>query len=160
MELYNIHQAHRSLIAEIEANEGELTPELESTLNGLEIDLNEKLASMAYVVKEYSDKALLVANEIKRLQGLEKSHKNNAEYFKQYIDTVMRETGISEVKQNNIRLSYHKSTAVEIFDLERIEERYMVVNWSPNKTLIKAAIEAGELVPGAEIVERQNLQIK
>ena len=160
MELYHIHQAHRNLIAEIEANEGELTPELETTLNGLEIALNEKLASLAYVVKEYQDKALLVTNEIKRLQGLEKSYKNNAEYFKQYIDTVMRETGLTKVEQNNIRLSYRKSTAVEILDLERIEAKYMVVKTEPNKTLIKAAIEAGELVTGAEIVERQNLQIK
>jgi hypothetical protein len=160
MELYHIHKAHRSLISEIEANEGELTPELETSLKSLQIGLNDNLASLAYTVKEYNDKALLVANEIKRLQGLEKSHKNNAEYFKQYIDTVMKETGLTKLEQNNIRLSYRKSTAVEVFDVERIEARYMVVKSEPNKTLIKAAIEAGELVAGAELVERQNLQIK
>ena len=160
MELYNIHQAHRSLIAQIEENGGEVTPELETSLQSLQIGINDNLASLAYTVKEYNDKALLVANEIKRLQGLEKSHKNNAEYFKQYIDTVMKETGLSKVEHNHIRISYRKSTAVDVFDVERLDARYLVVKTEPNKTLIKSAIEAGELVAGAELVERQNLQIK
>ena len=160
MELYHIHAQHRTLIAEIEDSGGEVTPELEASLKSLQIGLNDNLASLAYTVKEYEDKALLVANEIKRLEGIEKSHKNNAEYFKQYIDTVMKETGLTKLEQNNIRLSYRKSTAVKILDAAKLSNQYLVIKKEPNKTAIKKAIEDGQKVKGAELIERQNLQIK
>jgi hypothetical protein len=160
MILYHIHQSHRQLLLQIEENGGELSHEAETALKGLQIGLNENLASLAYTVKELEDKALLVDNEIKRLNGLKKSYLNNAEYFKTYIDTVMKETGLTKVEENNIRLSYRRSTAVEIIDAEALDTRYLNTVVTPNKTAIKAAIEAGELVRGAEIVERQNLQIK
>lgn len=160
MELYKIHLQHRLLLQQIEENEGELSPEVETSLKDIEIGLNESLASLAYTVKEYEDKALLVDNELKRLTVLKKRYLNNAEYFKTYIDTVMREADLTKVEENNIRLSYRKSTAVEITDIETLEARYLNTVVTPNKVAIKAAIEAGEYVMGAEIVERQNLQIK
>lgn len=158
--LYKIHTSHRNLIAQIEENGGELSPEVETALQGLQIDLEDNLSSLAYTVKEFEDKGLLVDNEIKRLQALKKSHLNNAEYFKNHIDTVMRELELTKIDKNNIRLSYRKSTAVEILDAAALDARYLNTVVTPNKVAIKAAIEAGEPVRGAEIVERQNLQIK
>lgn len=160
MELYKITQHHRELLARIEANDGELTPELDSELRASIKNTAQQLSSAAYIHKTLLDEATTIDAEIKRLSGWKQRLANSAESIKNYIDTAMVANGLTEVKNDNIKLSYRKSTAVEIFDPERIPEQYTVTSVTISKTAIAAALKAGELVAGAELVERQNLQIK
>lgn len=160
MELYKITQNHRELLARIEANDGELTPELDSELRASINNTAQQLSSAAYMHKTLLDEASVIDAEIKRLSGWKQRLSNSAESIKNYIDTAMVANGLTELKNDNIRLSYRKSTAVEIIDPERIPSQYTVTSVTISKTAIAAALKAGEHVAGAELVERQNLQIK
>ena len=160
MELYKITQHHRELLAQIETNDGELTPEIETLLHEATYNLNQQLSSAAYMHKTLLDEASVIDAEIKRLSGWKQRLINSAESIKNYIDTAMVANGLTEVKNDNIKLSYRKSTAVEIIDKESIPMSYLVVSYAPDKKAIGDAIKAGEHVLGAELVERQNLQIK
>lgn len=160
MELYHINQQHKLLLAEIEQNDGELTPELEAKLKALDLSLNESFASLAYSTKQLDDQSLLIGNEIKRLQALKASVDNSSSYIKEYLKTVLIEKGIEKVKENNISISFRKSTAVEVYDLEMLPTEYQSVTVTANKTAISKALKEGEEVKGATLVERQNLQIK
>ena len=59
-----------------------------------------------------------------------------------------------------VAVSYRKSTAVEITDLDALPFAYTVTEIKPDKERIAAALKNGETVPGAELVERNNIQIK
>ena len=160
--LYRITQEHLELIAKLQDNDGELTPELEQALNINTENLAEKLASCGYAVKKMEDEASLIDAEIKRLQELKAKATKARDYLKQAIDDAMRNAGLMELKHNFISLSYRKSTAVEVYDLDAVPEQYLRRKETVAADLpaIRNAIKAGELVDGVEYVERQNLQIK
>jgi len=63
-------------------------------------------------------------------------------------------------KNGIIDIRFRTTKAVNILDENLIDDQYMVINKTPSKTMIKAAIESGEDVPGAEIAERRNVIIK
>ena len=60
-----------------------------------------------------------------------------------------------------VRISFRKSTATEI-NAELLPKKWNVkkITYTPDKAAIKAALLAGESIKGAQLVERQNIQIK
>jgi len=64
------------------------------------------------------------------------------------------------MNNSRIAISWRKSSAVEIQNEEVIPDDYYVIKRDISKTLISEAIKAGTTVPGAALVERQNLVIK
>ncbi|HWB62136.1 MAG TPA: siphovirus Gp157 family protein [Chitinophagales bacterium] len=162
--LYNILAEHKALIDLIEQNDGEITPEIEVQANLTQEDFENKATSYAYVIKASEDEGEIIAKEIKRLQDLKKRADNRAEYLKNRLSEAMQQFGFDEIKRNNIRLYFRASKSVLITDENIIPDKYMVIvpeTKKPDKAAIKAAIEKlEETVPGAEIEERKNLQIK
>jgi hypothetical protein len=53
-----------------------------------------------------------------------------------------------------ITIRRRRSTAVEVDDLEMLMPEFLRVRRAPNKTAIKRAFQAGQLVAGARLVER------
>lgn len=72
------------------------------------------------------------------------------------------ERGLAGQKMETVfvSVSYRKSVAVEITDLDALPFIFTTTDIKPNKVKIQAAIDSGELVPGAQIVTRNNIQIK
>lgn len=158
--LYNISNEQKAIMAEIEASEGELTDEIIAKIEFNEVMFQEKAIDYGFVIKQFEDTSDVIAKEIKRLQELKKKADNNAERLRSRITEAMNQFGVSEVKSDVLKLSFRKSKAVEIFDEALIEAKYIDFKPVPNKTEIKKALESGEDVQGARIVENQNLQIK
>ena len=61
-----------------------------------------------------------------------------------------------------VRVSFRKSVAVSIDDEKALPADFVVetVTTKPDKTAIKKAIQSGQEVSGASLVENRNLQIK
>ncbi|MBF1195735.1 MAG: siphovirus Gp157 family protein, partial [Fusobacterium periodonticum] len=100
--------------------------------------------------------------EIKRLQALKKSISNQINSRKEYIVRNMEMMGITKIETELGNLSLRKSKSVNIYDESLIDKKFIEIETKEkiSKTEIKKAIEAGENVQGANIVEKNSLNIR
>lgn len=161
LSLYAIMEEHTSLLHQIMEADGELSPEMEDALllNGTE--MQRKSLSVAYMIKTMDYNIDVLDKEIDRLQALKQKASNAKEFLKQRLSEAMQLFGVERLDGGNIKLFFRKSESVEITGPGELPEKFFIPKPpEPSKTLIKAAIKAGEEVPGAHLVEKQNLQIK
>lgn len=157
MKLYEINAAIEGCI---DLETGEIkSPDL---LNDLQMERKEKLANIALLAKNKAAEAMVLKEEEQSF----KRRRMAAEATLQWCrDTLARELAGEKMEDERKRFSitYRNSKAVNLLDVTKIPDSFLkqVARESlVDKAAIKAAIENGETVPGAEIVERQNIQIR
>lgn len=136
---------------------------INDTLEGLSGEFEEKAVNVAMFLRnmETTAEAIKVAEETmaKRRKALE----SRAAWLKGYLKANMERSGITRIDCPFFKLAVQKNGgAVNITDEDAIPEQYKeaVITWKIGKTAIKAAIKAGETVPGAEFVSGTHLVIK
>ena len=74
----------------------------------------------------------------------------------------MESVGKDKVETVKARISFRKSVQVQIEDEAALPADYVTttVTKSPDKTAIKKAIQGGQDVTGASLIEKRNIQIK
>ena len=82
--------------------------------------------------------------------------------MKKYLTSCMKSVGKDKVETAKARISFRKSVQVQIEDEAALPADYVTttVTKSPDKTAIKKAIQGGQDVTGASLVEKRNIQIK
>ena len=157
--LYNIEQEYLTLISEIEALDGELTPEIEEQLTINKEQLESKSVAYLQVIATKEDLNSAIDIEIKRLQALKKRNKGLVDNLKNRLLDAVNLFGSFEVSYNTF--STRKSTSVAVEDVNSLPTEYKTVKITEaaDKKAIKEAIKAGIDVPGCSIVENLNLKI-
>lgn len=162
MNLYEINQA---ILDCIDYETGEVVDV--DALEALQMAKDKKVENIALWIKDLKAEAEAIAAEVKELQHRKKVAENKAESLKQYLSTA-----IYGQKWHGARyaISWRKSKSVEISDEAQLVAWAMSVDGSDeflrfkdpelNKTAIKAAIEDGQEIPYAALVEKNNIQIK
>lgn len=142
--------------------DGELTPELEDRLAITREELDSKAENYVKVIRSVEGDISVIDAEIKRLQEIKNAKTNVVGRMKESLSTAMTAFRVDKIETALMKLFFRKSESVEILDETLVPEQYklsrVVVN--PDKILIKKIIKSGEDVPGCEIVEKLNLQIK
>ena len=134
----------------------------------LQMEREAKIENMALWYKDLFAEAKTIRDEEKALSERRKHAESKAERLKEYLDIAL--AGQS-YKTPRVSVSYRKSTALEIAEediptvIEELETcglenciQYQAPKIS--KTELTKAIKAGAVVPGAELVEHNNIQIK
>lgn len=129
-------------------------------LEALELERNEKLEAVACFIKNLEAEAVALRAEEKALAERRQTKEKKAEHLKQYLRDCMTAADLKQFETAKCKLTVRNSKAVEIDEGAEIDKAYLVFTSKPDKKAIKAALEAGESVAGARIVERQNLQLK
>jgi hypothetical protein len=156
--LFNIDAELYEVYNEIENNGGEMTPELEATLEITEAERLTKGEGYVYVIKQLRSQSDMIKSEIKRLQELAKRYENSADKL---ADTLLQSViAHGQIKTAFVTISSRRSKSVSITDESLLGAEFMRVKSEPNKTLIKEALDAGKEVAGALIVENYSLNIK
>lgn len=152
MTLYDIDQR---LLDLIDTESGEIA-DMEA-FEELQMERDRKLEGIALAYKNFSAEAKALGEQKKSFAEREKTAMNKAERCRKLL-----ERGLAGQKMDTpmVAVSYRKSTAVEITDLDALPFAYTVTEIKPDKERITAALKNGETVPGAELVERNNIQIK
>ena len=168
MKLYEITSEMRALdelfLSCIDKETGEVKDD--GVIDILEQELKLQLQTKgAGIIKSFKNsEAMLngVDEEIKRLQALKKSISNQINSRKEYIVRNMEIMGITKIETELGNLSLRKSKSVNIYDESLIDKKFIEIETKEkiSKTEIKKAIEAGENVQGANIVEKNSLNIK
>jgi hypothetical protein len=156
--LFNIDAELYEIYNEIENNGGEMTPELEAALEISESERLTKGEGYVYVIKQLKSQAELIKSEIKRLQEIAKRYETSADKL---ADTLLESIiAHGQIKTAFVTISSRKSKSVSITDESLIPTEFMRIKHEPNKTALKEALEGGQIIDGALIVENVSLNIR
>lgn len=158
MNIFEINAQLRAIAdgAEFDEETGEIFDE--QAIMDLQIAREEKLEGIACLIKEAKAMGDALKAEKESLYKRQKAEERKVESLKHLL-TVCMEDG-EKFKSARAQISWRASKSVEVQDEALIPEEYLKVVTEPNKTAIKLAIERGEEVPGAAIVQKNNVVIK
>lgn len=151
MTLYEIDAA---ILDCIDAETGEIIDP--DRLDALQMERDVKIENVAIWQKECVAEAEAIAAEIRKLTARKQSAERKAESLKAYL--MMALDG-QKFRTPRVSVSYRKSQAVVVDDLDLIDPKYLKVKTEPDKTALKDALKAGD-VAGAHIEERMNVVIQ
>lgn len=135
---------------------------IKDTLSMIDEDIDLKAENTAKFIKVLEADNDGVTKEIERLQARKKRQKSLIEMLKENLDDAMHVKGIKRLNVNGFTISYRKSTVVNVLDLNAIPVEYKRVKVSvdADRVAIKAAKANNIIIPGTEVVDKQNIQIK
>lgn len=156
----NIYEIEQAILDLIDPETGEIKDL--SALEELNVARDEKIENIAMWIKNLNAEAKAIRGEEKNLAERRRVAENKSESLKKYLDQTLNGEKFSTAK---VAISYRKSDAVEIADEETFiktaDATYLVAQDPKiDKKAIKEAIKGGATVKGAELVERNNIQIK
>ena len=164
--LYQINQDILELLengynlACIDLETGEINEEkAQEYLEALEIERAVKIENIALYIKNLESDAAEIKAEEKNLKARREAKEKKAQRLRDYLASCLNNTKFETAK---VLLSFRSSKVVVIDNLEELDKTYIKekVEYSADKTAIKKALDSGEIVIGARLEEKQNLQIK
>ena len=163
MKLYDINHEILILESHMEAAEAADQPAPQvwkQHLDDLKIDRHIKIENCGIMIKNWTALAESIKAEEQALKRRREILENRAEWLKNYLQFNL-EPG-EKYDAGRVQLSWRKSQAVEIVDEFKIPDDYIKVKYQTqiDKEAIKEKLKAGEEIPGAILVTRQNLSIK
>jgi hypothetical protein len=162
MNIFNIQTEYQLLVNELIENGGELTPELELTLQINKDNFHSKSENYAYITKQFDAEMDIIDNEIKRLQQAKKSREKTIQRLKDTIELAMLTFDIDKIETPLIKISFRKSESVEVSDVNDLPNEFKVIKLTEtaDKLKIKDALKSGVFISGCSIKTNRNLQIK
>ena len=133
-----IRDTYEFIKSEIENNSNNLV----AYYKELDADI-EKNKNMSKAYAEYA----------KRLEKRKENVKKTLTYF-------MHATNTPIIKTDYAKISFRKSTAVNIYEPSLLPKDCILIKEEPSKSMIKKMLEAGKEVQGAKLIENENLQIR
>lgn len=164
--LYNLateyQELYTALVSTADEETGEVDVDIAAALANVQGTFEEKAIATATVSRMLGNTVEEVSKEIDRLKRLKAHLEREDGRVREYLKRAMEMTGTEKVQGISASISFRKSEQTVIDNELELPEEYITVKttYAPNKTAIKAAIKAGNEVPGAHIETVMNLQIK
>lgn len=167
MKLYEIANAYTDLCRAIE--DGEIPDEaIADTLEAIGGELEEKADNICCVLKSIDAEVKAIKEEEQKLAERRKSKEKSYDRLKQYLSDTLVSTNCKRIETARNVITFRKSEQLNINEDAFIEwataNHSDLVTFSQvakfDKTMIKNALKSGSAMPGAYIVEKQNIQIK
>ena len=165
MTLYEINESIRAVLdamADEQTETGEIDDSFIFELDRLQEQRDEKLEAIGCYIKNLDAEAEAINTEINALKARMDAKIRKSERLEEYVKNNLLENGDTKKEFPRVAFSFRKSTLVSITDVDAIPSEYKeeCVEWKPVKKEIGLALKMGKAVPGAELVTKQNLQIK
>lgn len=129
-----------------------------AALDALQMERDEKLTNIGKWILDLKADAKAIREREISLAERRKSKENKAEQLTDYMNMILAG---NKFECADFKASYRKSQAVEVTDAAKIPAPYLIVQEPKvDKAGIKKALKAGEDIPGAKLVERNNLSIR
>ena len=120
----------------------------------------DKADRLGFVLRGLKDKAESLDAMGAEIQRKARSVKRAEQRLRDYILATMVANGLQKVKGEAFTLSARKSAAVQVYDEARLPLEFIEVVMTPMKAEIKKAIQSGQSVPGAALVENTSLMVR
>lgn len=164
--LYTITQDFNDLLDMLnqaqEENDLDQVALIESGLEITQDNFKDKATNYVKFIRSEEAGLSAIDEEIKRLTALKKSKVSKIDNLEARLSNSMQSIGFDKYDLGLFKLSFRKSTSIEVSDLDQIPEGFKRVKTTidPDKVAIKKAIEAGQEVSGVTIKNSVSLQIK
>lgn len=164
LSLYVIAQEHRAMVERLMQFQDDAQA-IEDTISAESYPLEVKAQNVAYAVKNLEATAEAIKAAEKEMAERRKTIEKRAESLREYAKTCMEIAGVSKIDCPHFALTIKKNpAAVDIFEPALIPASLMKIPEppppSPDKAAIKAAIQAGQEIPGAQLAQGTRLEIK
>ena len=151
--LYEIDQA---ILDCVDMETGEII-DIEK-LDQLQMDRERKVENTALYIKNLLSDAAAIKEEKDKLAERQRVCEGKARRLKEYLSEYLAG---EKFKTPKVAISYRRSESVNVSDIWKIPEEYLKYkDPEPNKTAIKAVLKSGGEIPGVQLIETQNIQIK
>lgn len=167
MKLYELAQDYQAFLEAIE--NGDIPEEaIADSLESITALIDDKADAVACMVKTLEAEAKAIKEQEDILEGRRKVKERRASRLKEYLASTLLNAGLTKIETARNAISFRKSVGTEI-DKEAFMKWALANNRddllsytspTPNATAIKAAINGGEVIEGARVVTRQNMQLK
>lgn len=140
-------------------NEGELSEELNQRLEQNLVEHQDKVAGYCLILDKYEDEMAFIDKQIK----LAKEYRDRLERDKNKLESIAMKVVEQRGKligTGGRWISSRKSTSVEILDQDSLPAGFIKMKVEPDKAAIKQALQAGEIVPGAQLNHKESLSYK
>lgn len=162
MKLYEIPEEYRKVLEGVQVDEE--TGEILGTDALVEFagDLNETIKNTGLYLFELDSEAQQIDAQIKRLKARKDGMKRRADTLKNLMLDAMTSSGLKNVSDPLVTVYLRKSTATIVDEMDILPKDLLrvKVETSPDLIAIGKKLKAGEVVPGAHLEERQNVNIK
>lgn len=159
MRLYEINAAMAELLSQVDEETGELLCSPED-LDQLQMDRQDALEGIALAIKNDEAEAAAIRAEEQALAKRRERLESKAARTRAFLADMLRG---DTLRTPRVVISYRKSETVELDDEFWLapDARFLTQpKPKENRTEIKKALKAGEVVPGAWIEQHNNMQIK
>lgn len=134
--------------------------------SGIVDEIQTKAQGIEMVARSAEAFAPAIDAEIERLQALKTHRQKIAQGLRDYLKSNMEAAGIEKIECPLFKVTIKKNTpSVDVFDEQQIPAEFWVTPEPkppvsrPDKTAIKKAIQEGQEVAGAKIVQGTRLDI-
>lgn len=157
MTLFEIDKAILDFEFEINEETGEILNA--NALDELKMERDAKIEGVGLWIKNLQAEAEAVKNEKNAMADRQKRLENKVESLKGYLTYALAGEKFSTPK---VAMSFRRSESVHIEDEHLIPDEYMNITIvkKPDKKVLKDALKGGKEVLGAELITKQNIQIK
>ena len=130
-------------------------------LEKLPIERDKKLEAYGLVIKNYEAEIEAIKQEQSRLTARRQAKERQVERLKNAITNSMVLFNQPKFETAKVMFSFRKTSSVEV-DMNNLSKEFIKekIEYTADKTAIKNAIKSGQVVEGAQIVERQALQVR
>ena len=137
---------------------------IEDTLESESGDLVEKLTNVGFVIRNIDAEVAAMKDAEDKIAARRKSKENRIARLKAYALANMLATGKTKIESPYFVMGLRNNPESVVIDAEsQIPADYMreiPASYSPDRILIKKAIQDGYEVPGCHLTRTQSLQIK
>lgn len=162
LKLYQIPAFMRQALDNLEIDEetGEILNA--DGLHSIELSAKDKIANTARYIRECTVLLDAMKTAKQNIDARMKTLQKRIDYLAGLSLDGLQALGINKIEEPDIRIGTRKSVSTVIEDEETIPSKFVTIVQTEkiNRTEIKKAIQAGEDVPGAHLVENINLSIK
>jgi len=162
MKLYEISEKYLSALSALTDPESDIPSEVVSdTIEAVEGEFTEKAVNVAAFIRQMEAEADAIKEAETRMAARRRAIENRSEWLRGYLLAAMQSTGNRKISCPWFVVSIRKGTgSVRIDDEAEIPGIYKVIEERIDRKLIRESLKAGELVPGASLVEGESLSIR
>lgn len=131
-------------------------------LEMLTAEFNAKVENTACYLKNLKAEAAGIEAEEMALRRRRIAKEKKIKWLERYLSECLLFNGREEFETPRCRVSFRRSKQVNIIDEEKLPTAFVKIKEvrQPDKLMIKESLAAGVDIPGAELVENRNIQIK
>lgn len=124
----------------------------------LQLEREQKLENIACWIKNLEADAEALKAQTKTFAERQKETENKAKRLRNYLQYALQNTNFKTV---NVEVKFRKTSKVEVPDVYKLDENFLKYSEpTADKTAIKKAIQGGQAVEGATLIENISMSIK